>query len=385
MNVSGSDEEIVIVSDLHLSGATRTDASVGRRADAFASFVRWLAANGRAGMSRRLVLLGDSLDLPTHVSGSSADATLRWQGAATAALDRIADANPAPFDALAAYTAAGGRIELLPGNHDVALQLPVVREALLDRLGGGSAAVGWHPWILHLPGLLWAEHGSQHHDLHAIPEWLSPPARRSTWGLPAGRAIEALSVTAGQRRAPGRLLAAGSAAVAADAIASAFARPALASRRRAYRTRELPSLAAATGLPEAMLVAIDRSSETDGWSIAWRLIQRRFAGGDRSPASFLGPAASRIHAILAAAGRDVRVYAFGHTHTPAILPIGPSAADASYANPGTWAGARPDAVSAEIGPDRYPFLRIMAAADDEPTVELRLWNAAARRVDAFPG
>src|SRR5206468_8053031 len=131
----------------------------------------------------------------------------------------------------------------LAGNRDVALHLAVVRTTLVDRLGGDGSAVGWHPWALHLPGLLWAEHGSQHHDLHAIPEWLSPPASRSTWGLPPGRAIEALSVVAARGRGPSRQLAAASVAVATDVLASAFARPALAGRRRAYRARELPSIA----------------------------------------------------------------------------------------------------------------------------------------------
>ena len=259
-----TDEEIFIVSDLHLGDGEgeAADRIVGDRARHFASFVRWLAENVGPATPRRLVLLGDTLDLPTHASGSGVDGIRRWEGAAAAAVERIADAHPAPFDALTSFAVSG----------------------LLDRLGGDRGAVGWHAWSLHLRGLLWAEHGSQHHDLHAIPEWLSPPASRSTWGLPPGRAIEALSVAAARGRGPSRQVAAASVAVATDVIASAFARPALARRRRAYRARELPSIAGGTDLPESVLAEIDRLSETDGWSIASRLLRRRLDAGaaDRS-------------------------------------------------------------------------------------------------------
>jgi len=389
--VTDPDEEIFIVSDFHLGDGegegqgAGADRIVGDRARHFASFVYWLAENVSPATPRRLVLLGDTLDLPTHASGSVVDGMRRWEGAAAAAVERIADSHPAPFDALSSFAVSGARLELLAGNHDVALQLPAVRRVLLDRLGGDRGAVGWHPWSLHLRGLLWAEHGSQHHDLHAIPEWLSPPASRSTWGLPPGRAIEALSVAAARGRGPSRQVAAASVAVATDVIASAFARPALARRRRAYRARELPSIAGGTDLPESVLAEIDRLSETDGWSIASRLLRRRLGAGDSSSASFIGPAARRIHAILAGANRSVRVYAFGHTHTPAVLPLGPSAPGASYANAGSWAGIRPAALDRQVGPDRYPFLRIRSGPPGQPTVELRLWNAAQEGVEAFLG
>jgi hypothetical protein len=328
-------------------------------------------------------MLGDSLDLPTHVGGSRAEAGRRWGTVAAGAVQRIADARPEVFDALATFVDEGGRLELLPGNHDVALQMPVVRSALLDRLGDARGAVGWHPWILYLPGLLWAEHGGQHHDLHAVPEWLSPGPTRSAWGLPPGRAIEALSLAA-RRSGSTRELVRAVAAVVADVIASAFARPALARSRRSYRVRELPACAAALELPKAGLVAVDRLSETDAWSIAARLLRRRLAGGDRSPATFLGPAARRVHAILAAEGRDVPIYAFGHTHTPAVLPLGPTAPAAWFANAGSWSGLRPAALDTRIGPDRYPFLRISVVADRDPAIELSLWNASRELVEPFP-
>jgi UDP-2,3-diacylglucosamine pyrophosphatase LpxH len=371
--VSATREEILIVSDLHL------DVAALERGAAFASFVRASSAAGR----RRLVLLGDSLDLPTHAPGPKADAADRWSAAGTEAVGRIGDAQAEAFDALIAFLAAGGRLELVPGNHDVALQVPAVRAALLDRLGDAADGVGWHPWILHLPGLLWAEHGSQHHDLHSVPNWLVPAPNRSTWGLPPGRAIEALA-RALQDRRPTRQLVAAVAALAADATSATLARRMLAPGRRVYRATELPSSAAAMALPPSVLAAVDRLSETDAWSIARRLVRQFLARDVATPASYLGPAAGRIHATLAAAGYDVPVYAFGHTHRPALLPIGPSAPEAWYANAGSWAPLRPASLRARVGPHRYPFLKMSVFEQGAPAIELNLWNAALTRVEPFP-
>src|SRR5712691_7267431 len=74
-HLTASLEELFIVSDLHL-GAAAAD-----RGGAFAGFVRAMT-----GDSGRLVLLGDSLDLPTHVSGARADATERWGTLAVGAM-----------------------------------------------------------------------------------------------------------------------------------------------------------------------------------------------------------------------------------------------------------------------------------------------------------
>src|SRR5204863_8354777 len=115
-----------------------------------------------------------------------------------------------------------------------------------------------------------------------------------------------------------------------------------------------------------------------------RLISQWLARDQATPASYLGPAARRVHATLAATGHDVPVYAFGHTHRPALLPLGPSAPRAWYANAGSWATLRPASLSARVGPDRYPFLTISALERGAPATELNLWNAALTRVEPFP-
>lgn len=380
-----SADEFVIVSDLHLSiDASAAPSDCGSRAAAIAAFAGSVLGDPERLPLRRLVLLGDSLDLPTHHPASGRGATERWSGAAADAVARIADAHRSAFEALVAFTAAGGRIDLLAGNHDVALQLPAVRDAFVERLGGPTGRVAWHPWMLHVPGVLWAEHGGQHHDLHAIPEWLAPPPTRATWGLPPGRSLEALSVAGRDRRSSRRLVAA-VASVAADLSAAMVARPALADRRAAYRARSLPTVAAASGIPERVLERIDRLSEPDAWSIAARLLRRRLGRGDVGPASFLGPAARRLHAILMAEGLDVPVYAFGHTHAPAVLPLAGVNPGPWFANAGSWAGLRPEALRTRVGPGRYPFLRLGAPAGGRSPVSLAFWNGEREQVEDVPG
>lgn len=118
----------LVVSDLHLG--SRTDADVLRREDARAA----LAAEIAAVQPRRLVLLGDTLEL-RH--GPAADAL----AAAAPALHAMADALP-----------FGAEVVLVPGNHDHALldlwheHRALRREGALgiaERSGpGASEAVG---------------------------------------------------------------------------------------------------------------------------------------------------------------------------------------------------------------------------------------------------
>jgi hypothetical protein len=385
--VETASAEFVILSDLHLSGEG-SPAPDGARAGAVAAAIAGFASSvlsAPANLSRpRLVLLGDTLDLPTHHAGSHPDAARRWATAAADAVARGADAHRAAFDALSALTGSGGHIDLLAGNHDVALQLPAVRAVLLERLGGATGRVAWHPWMLHEPGVLWAEHGNQHHDLHAIPDWLAPPPSRSTWGLPPGRAIEALTAELHHRRPSRRLLMAG-AVLAVDMVTAIAARPGLVRRRSAYRTSMLPDVAAAVGVPARVLERIDRLTEADAWSIAARLVRRRIGRGDQGPASFLGPAARRLDAILASEGLAVPVYAFGHTHAPTVLPLGGAGAGPWYANAGSWAGLRPDAIRRRVGPGRLPFLRVRTPGAGQPPVTLVYWNADREQVEDPPG
>ena len=245
-------------------------------------------------------------------------------GGARDALERLLDVHADVVDGLAPFLVTGGRLALVPGNHDAALAAPSVRLPRLERLGQPAAgAATIHPWILYRPGLLYAEHGQQHHDLSAIPTLLRPDARADAPGAPLGRRVEDLAAAREpEGGAPARGIAdpavrRATARLAVDLARFVGAGRALARRRAAYRAEILPACAEEIGLPVEALEDLDRMSEASAWSIATRL-GRQWLGrprpGRRTPAvpgsraAYLGPAASRIHDLLAARGHAVPVY-----------------------------------------------------------------------------
>lgn len=98
-------------------------------------------------------------------------------------LDRIAAGHPAFFEALGAFAASDSRISIVVGNHDIELIRASTRDRFLElvsRLSRKPHVAGritFHPWIYYVPGLLYAEHGSQYHDLNAFRTLLSPYRR----------------------------------------------------------------------------------------------------------------------------------------------------------------------------------------------------------------
>lgn len=399
-----SAREIVVVSDLHLAGR-RAIVDGFDRGSALAGFLRSLAGRARADEPLLLVILGDAFDLPIAAPLGTApgDAGRRWGVRARDALEPLLTLHSDVVDGLAAFLATGGQLALVPGNHDAALAVPAVRLPLIERLGPPAAgAVTVHAWILYLPGLVYAEHGHQHHDLSAIPTLLRPDARPDALGAPLGRRIEDLQAAREAREGarprgigdPALLRA--MARLTVDLARFVGAPRALARRRAVYRAEILPACAEEIGLPVETLEDLDRMSETSAWSIAARL-GRRWLGGRRrwrratagpgSQASYLGPAASRIHALLTANGRAVPVYLFGHTHAPALEPLaGRAAGPPWYVNTGSWAPLRPPALARLVGPGRYPFVRVRAGPGGRlEGVELRVWDTGAEREDAFPG
>ena len=68
---------------------------------------------------------------------------------------------------------AGHGIDILPGNHDPQLMNAAVQSELTRLLGsGGGNQIRVHNWVLHVPGVFFAEHGNQYHDINSFPNWL---------------------------------------------------------------------------------------------------------------------------------------------------------------------------------------------------------------------
>jgi UDP-2,3-diacylglucosamine pyrophosphatase LpxH len=316
---------ILVVGDLHM-GAGHGDPF--DHDAAFAAFLQTMAER-RDGTGRppRLVVLGDLFDLPAAGGGRHPED----EAAALERLERIAAAHPGVVAALGAYARSGGALDLVIGNHDADLVRPSVQarvRALLD------APVAFHPWILHVPGVLYAEHGHQHHDVCAFATPLAPwrPDHPGRLDLPAA-------------------VAHGPCAVAL--LARAGASPEMRARRAAYRESVLREAAPRLALSHAALCAIDAATPRGPLAFGARMARRATAAG-RHPAAAQRRAAARIHGVLAAEARAVACYAFGHTHVAERRRLGPGPDAPVHVNAGTWSSLRPGG-----RPERLAYAEIL--------------------------
>lgn len=359
----------MIVSDLHMAAPGGPVADPFAEDDAFAALLARLA---RGGLPTRLVLLGDTFDLVLAAGALPGGRRRDRVAAAVDALEQAAGAHPRVLGALGAFAAAGHAIDLVPGNHDIELLQPALQQrlrTLVARRGGRDMAlqrVAFRPWIVHVPGVLYAEHGQQQHDLNHFR------------GLPAG-------TPAGGRRGPARPvalcldesrveLARGRRADRPGAVLRATARLARAGARlavgdsgraRSAHERLVREHAAAVGLPvSALLEILDGAEPTPA-----RLVRRLAAGGD-----FMLPAARRVCDALSRADARTAFCVLGHTHRAEDRPLTQDAGAPRYLNPGTWSTlVRPGRDASE---DRLRYVEIEHGDAGPPTAHLRRAVAA---------
>lgn len=348
-----------MVSDLHLDPGGHDDR---RTAAAFTQFLAEVVATPTPS-GATLVLLGDTFEV-RGLTGPGA--RLR--------LDDIAAAHPEVFAALRRCLAAGVRLDVVVGNHDVDLVRPAAAQRLGELLGDRGERLRLHPWALHVPGVLFAEHGHQHHAVHRLPTLLLAAADDHTPLAPSP-----LTVWAARQGGPlGAVVAVGS------ALASARAAECRAGGR-AYR-RLVGAEAARQGLRPEAARALWRASRfrlvptvagTGGRVLRRRIdaIAPRTARRGRAPhLAAAGPPsfAGEVAATLTAHGTPVAWYVCGHTHRAAAAPIAGTAT--RWANTGTWCsdirGAGPDLDD----PRLFPFLEIDAAGDGSVQGRLSYWR-----------
>jgi UDP-2,3-diacylglucosamine pyrophosphatase LpxH len=359
--------DIVIVSDLHLGA--HDDSFYD---DAFSRFADHLLDS-----DADLLLLGDALDFlearPRATGGGKRIDTS--EAAVHTTLEWIGRRHAPFFTALGRLAAAGHGVHVVPGNHDVELLRTSTQARFSELVGAASGnhdvsrAVAFHPWMFHVPGVLYAEHGHQYHDINAVSTLLRPeqPARPDRLALPI-----ASYLVEGRPRF----------AIHALRHAVTLSSPALARRRSAYRRETLTPAAASVDLDAATLAALDRLSETDALSIL-----RRLAGVARHGASnvatqrndYLHRGAMAIDRVLRGAGAAVPHLAFGHTHIAERFAVTATPGAAEYLNCGTWSPFLPRGVPGEGR--RLTFARVSAA---EGARVLR-WDDAAGRPVELPG
>jgi UDP-2,3-diacylglucosamine pyrophosphatase LpxH len=328
---------IVIVSDLHMATGDGPQPDPFADDEPFAALVEAVASDRRP---TRLVLLGDTFDfvLAGTPTSSRRDADT---AAARRSLDAIAAAHPRVFAALGRYARNEHILVVIPGNHDLELLERSVqqhlRALLLRAAGGGDAAsrISFLPWVLHVPGVVYAEHGQQHHDLNYVGNLVAPGGAEVR--APVGVRLDEARAELTRLRISG--------APAVDVLrrgAAHAARAGIAGGRlampRALRLRAdlLHEHAEAVGIPPAALLAVDRHATPSLLTMTTRLGARAMARGRHGSGGFMLGGARAVAGELARAGTPAPFLVFGHTHVAADTALGREPGAPRYINAGTW-------------------------------------------------
>jgi UDP-2,3-diacylglucosamine pyrophosphatase LpxH len=202
---SNDEANILVISDLHLgedlkpasAGFLRHVAILERELEAFLKHYTRVRRDGRPW---ELVINGDMVDflsvclIPTakeYIDEASGDPEELVYGLgarpsqARAKILRVLERHPGVFRSLAGFVAAGNRVRIVLGNHDVEFHWPVVQDAL--KLGvaklapeGAAEAVAegitFHPWFYFRENLVWIEHGHQYDEYCSFDYVLNPVA-----------------------------------------------------------------------------------------------------------------------------------------------------------------------------------------------------------------
>lgn len=169
---------VIVISDLHLGGgaADKGDDHVCDQQQ-LAGFINTLRASddGQAGRIE-LYINGDFLEFAQvgqHLyTLRSADA---WcsEVESRAKLGLILDGHPEVFAALKAFSAAGNRVTLAAGNHDVDLFWEGVQTDLCAAAGPIDFVLG-ADWTSRFDGRLRIAHGHQHDPANRFSRWGHP-------------------------------------------------------------------------------------------------------------------------------------------------------------------------------------------------------------------
>ncbi|MGY4542493.1 UDP-2,3-diacylglucosamine pyrophosphatase LpxH [Arthrobacter sp. UYNi723] len=338
-----------LLSDLHLGVSDDDPRCPGK---VLPDFLRRevLAASG---LQQHVVFVGDTFEL----AGVNEDESL-------ARLESILVRHLETFRALEECAARGVQLHFVCGNHDVELARPSVAARLSALLSPAEPTrVRVHPWFLHVPHVLVAEHGHQHHALHRIPEVLRAAVN--------GTDELDLPPLAAWHAHPSRSRLGRAGAVARSCLASELAERRI--REPAYdELLQGESLRLALdGVAVRDLARLSRFRTVSALPVAATRIVLSAAGrrvtGEKAPA-----AAGRFARTLEAHGSGVAWYVSGHTHRALEAAI--EASPTRYVNTGTWCsdvrGRGPDQSDRRA----FPYAVVDAARDGTTSGGLRYWR-----------
>ncbi len=342
-------KRILILSDLHL----RPDSV--EPGHAFSRFLDRLATPDW--LPAKLILLGDTFELcraEEELSGSPAQCTRRR----LARLDSILDRHRVLATKLARLTGLGVEVVAVLGNHDLPLADPAVATRLRERLGAAETVLQVAPRYALVPGVLFAEHGSQYHDINAIRG--RPLDSSGRLRLPLAAYAEAASRVA----RPGgsnsiadtapAIRAAIVARLAAGAIAEMARRPLVWPRkhRAAVRVHSVTAWTYITERPDSSsgpstptldrhrLAGLDKPGPLDGLDelavlpMLGRLL--RVALTRSASAAGPRPPLASLDALLRSTGDEVPILVFAHTHVAGSGTVPGTDGRVKWFNSGSW-------------------------------------------------
>ena len=195
---------ILVVSDLHFGEELLPGASLERRraveiaATAFREFLRYHAVRRRDGRPWRLVIAGDLFDfmsvvvpgLPGRPPRTADERRFGLHRGALPGVERmrqIAAGHTPVLAELGRFAAAGHRVDIVVGNHDVELIAPEVEAELMRQLRAAGATdralarIAVVPWFVYVPGVCWIEHGHVYDEGCSFEFNLAPMDPKDGW------------------------------------------------------------------------------------------------------------------------------------------------------------------------------------------------------------
>jgi UDP-2,3-diacylglucosamine pyrophosphatase LpxH len=338
---SGDEGSLIIVSDLHMGDGGPHERF--HSDDLIRPFIGHLEELlGRSAESVRLLLLGDLLDLSLVGRASPGQlAPLRLRDALLIErIDEVTSAHRGVLEALKAFIERGGTVDVVPGNSDGALRVPQIwdhfRQSLLQGCSNPRlyARLRLYPWIYHIPGVVYAEHGHQYHEINSFPALLQGlrhdgPEQLETIG-------SLLDAYGGRMHADPTDTWKGVTRWAASLTAQ-YMRASKVRHTSGYVTL-VEDHARKVSLPPALVVELEALASREVWRSGLRALRRSGTSRKRRRAHssdvYLRDAALRIHRAARRHGSPALFYVFGHTHTPGIA--GMEEESSRYVNCGTW-------------------------------------------------
>jgi len=407
----------ILLSDLHLAdGQDPSSKNWGMFEQfffdhVFDNFVNYLILEAqRLNHQVNLVLLGDVFDF-LHTPGGSEHGHEKIELTESDALIRLEKINTGHsqfFKALGRLISTDHKISILPGNHDAALLWPAVQEKLSKLIflhsspGCPDPPFTFYPWFFYLPGVIYAEHGQQYHNINAFTTLLKPFSSQpsseieETLGACLDRRQMELSYSHSSENEfysdrsdyPLRAYLKLAKLLGSLPIQWRFVKRLVSllwmrtsqdtiTRRMNYLKETLPEFAQQTSLPSTTLESIDRLSQVSNIKILQQILYRRII---YTPASskdhYLYHAVEAISELLKRVNRGVPYYVFGHSHLHQQIPLGNDPDNKEFfLNTGSWAMPlfTPPAVSKKR--IKFPYVSINQIPGGlPPEAKLMIWN-----------